>query len=65
MNQAASLQKELDQELTKRDRIREKQFQSRMNGSVTRARTTTSNAEADRCNDRIIHLREELKKLNQ
>lgn len=54
-------QKELDQVLAKRDAIRDKQMARYHDRSATRARTTTSNAEADRCNDRIIWLREQIK----
>lgn len=57
-----SLQQELDAELAKRDRIRERQIARYDNGSATRRRTTTSNAEADRCNERIEWLRAEIRK---
>ncbi|WP_157648685.1 hypothetical protein [Thiobacillus denitrificans] len=54
------MQKELDKLLKKRDELRTKQMSRYHNGSATRARTTTSNAEADRLNERIVWLREQL-----
>jgi hypothetical protein len=60
-----TLEKELEKELSKRDRIRERQMARYAAGSATRRRTTTSNAEADRCNDRIEWLRSEIKKREQ
>ena len=54
------LQKELGELLEKRDKIRANQLARYDSGSATRKRTTTSNAEADRCNDRIIFLRSEI-----
>lgn len=56
-----ALQKELDALLAKRERIREKQMARFHNGSATRARTTTGNADADRVNEQIISLREQIK----
>jgi hypothetical protein len=63
MNQEckAMLRKELDMLLEKRDRVRAKQIERIRVGAMTRARTTTSNAEADRLNERIVWLREQLK----
>lgn len=55
------IEKELEQMLAKRDRIRAKQLGDRSAGRATRARTTTSNARADECNDRIEYLRRILK----
>ncbi|MHB1176101.1 MAG: hypothetical protein ACYCZJ_13360 [Sulfuriferula sp.] len=55
-----ALQKELAEMLDKRDRIRAKQIERMTVGSATRARTTTSNADASRVNDRIVWLREEI-----
>ena len=57
-----TLQQELDSELAKRDAIRQKQLARYSAGSASRARTTTSNAAADRVNDRIHWLRDEIKK---
>ena len=57
-------QHELDALLEKRQQIRAKQMERMHNGSATRARTTTSNAEADRINERIVWLREQLKRPN-
>ncbi len=54
------MQSELDKLLAKRDAIRAKQLARYDNRSATRARTTTSNAEVDRLNDRIIWLRQEI-----
>jgi ribosome modulation factor len=54
-------QNELDKLLTKRDRLRQQQMDSYRNGTATRARTTTRNAEADRLNERIVWLREQMK----
>jgi len=55
--------KELEQLLAKRDAIRAKQMKRYDDRSATRARTTTSNAEASRLNDRIEWLRSEIKKM--
>jgi hypothetical protein len=55
------LQKELDSLLLKRDAIRQKQMARFHEGSATRARTTTGNADADRVNERIISIREQIK----
>ena len=52
---------ELETLLAKREAIRSKQLERYSVGSATRARTTTSNANADRLNDRIIWLRSEIK----
>ena len=57
----AELRKELDMLLIKRDNIRQKQMDRFHNGSATRARTTTGNADADRVNDRIIEIRERMR----
>lgn len=54
----AELQKELDALLLKRDQIREKQMERYHNGSATRARTTTGNADVGRVNDRIVWVRD-------
>ena len=56
-----TLQMELDALLLKRDQIREKQMSRFHNGSATRARTTTGNADASRVNDRIVEIRERLR----
>lgn len=58
------MQKELDALLEKREQVRAKQMERMHNGSATRARTTTSNAEAGRLNERIVWLREQLKMPN-
>ncbi len=57
----AELQKELDALLLKREKIRGKQMERFHNGSATRARTTTGNADADRVNDRIVKIRERMR----
>ena len=57
----ASIQKEIDALCKKRELVREKQMARIHRGEMTRARTTTSNAEADRLNERIMWLREQLK----
>jgi hypothetical protein len=54
-------QKELDKLLAKRDQVRQKQMARWHNHTASRARTTTSNADADRLNERIVWLREQLK----
>ncbi|MDH5297870.1 MAG: hypothetical protein OEV91_02520 [Desulfobulbaceae bacterium] len=56
-----SLQKELDALLERRESIREKQMARFHEGSATRARTTTGNADADRVNEQIISLRKQIK----
>lgn len=55
------LQKELDALLLKRSQIREKQMARFHNGSATRSRTTTGNANADRVNNRIVEIREAMR----
>lgn len=55
---------ELDRELAKRALIRERQMARYSEGSATRRRTTTANADADRCNDRIEWLRSEIRRHN-
>lgn len=57
----SELQRELDQLIAKRDRIRERQMQTFHNGTHTRARTTTSNAQVDQLQERIQWLRDEIK----
>lgn len=57
----AEMQKELDSLILQRDKIREKQMARFHNGSATRARTTTSNADADRVNERIVEIRERMR----
>ena len=57
-----NLIKELETELVKRDKIRAKQTAMYANGTHTRAKTTTMNAQADQVNERIVWLREEIKK---
>ena len=59
-----TLEAELEKELAKRDRIRERQLARYSEGAATRRRTTTSNADADRCNDRIEWLRLEIRNSN-
>lgn len=60
----ASMESELSDLLAQRDDVRVKQMERFHSGSATRARTTTSNAAADRFNERIVFLRGELKKLS-
>lgn len=55
------LAKELEVLLGKRAAIRAKQVESYAAGAATRAKTTTWNAEADRLNERIVWIREQLK----
>lgn len=55
------MQKELDALVKKREQVRARQMARIHSGGMTRARTTTSNAEADRINERIVWLREQLK----
>lgn len=57
----SEMEKELTALLEKRDQIRAKQMERVHNGEMTRARTTTSNAEVDRVNERIVWLREQIK----
>ena len=59
-----SLEAELEMELAKRSRIRERQMVRYSEGSATRRRTTISNADADRCNERIEWLRSEIRRHN-
>jgi len=56
------LTKDLEKLLAKRDKIRAKQTAMYANGTHTRAKTTTMNAQADQVNARIVWLREELEK---
>ena len=57
----AKLQKELDGLLAKRDKMREKQMASYRNGTATRARTTTANANVSNLNDEITEIRRMIK----
>ena len=57
-----NLAKELESELAKRDKIRAKQSATYANGTHTRAKTTSYNADADAVNARIVWLREDLEK---
>lgn len=57
-----SYQKELDALLARRDKIRADQMARYTNLSATRARTTTSNANVDKMQERIEWLRGEIKK---
>ena len=57
----AVLRKELDAALIKRDKIHQKHMARYRDGSATRARTTTCNAEVGRVNDLIISLRDRIK----
>ena len=59
-----TLESELEKEMAKRDRIRQRQLARYSEGSATRRRTTTSNADADRCNERIEWLRSEIRRHN-
>jgi hypothetical protein len=61
---AVEIQRELDSLISKRDRVRQLQMSRWDNGSATRARTTSSNAEVDRINERIVWLREQLKEVS-
>lgn len=54
-------QKELDDLVAKREAVRARQMQRLHEGSATRARTTTSNADADKLNERIVWLRDQIK----
>lgn len=55
-------QKELDAMLVRRDQIRADQLARYKNLTATRARTTTSNANVDKMQERIEWLRGEIKK---
>lgn len=57
----ASLQSELTKLIEKREQVRSAQMKRVHNGEMTRARTTTSNAEVDGLNERIVFLREQIK----
>ena len=59
----ASLQKELDKLLAKRDQMNMKMMDRYHNGSATRARTTTSNANIGHVNDQIIEIRNSIGEL--
>ena len=58
------LKKELQEQILKREKIREAQMERYHKGTATRRRTTTSNAAADFCNDEIEYLRSEIRKHN-
>jgi hypothetical protein len=64
MHETEKYARELAVLLERRDKIRLAQLRRYQDGSATRARTTTSNANASRLNDRIVWLREEIKKGN-
>ena len=57
----ASLQKELDALLIKKDKIMMRIMDSYHNHSATRARTTTGNANASRVNDSIVEIRSRMR----
>ena len=56
-------QKELDQMLAKRDALHEQHMKRYANGTASRARTTTTNAQVTNMYDRIEWLRQEIKAL--
>jgi 23S rRNA A2030 N6-methylase RlmJ len=60
MTEQQAYQAELDRLLAKRRKINAQQMESYRNGSASRARTTTRNAETSKLNERIIWLREQL-----
>lgn len=60
----ATFHRELAVLLENREQVRAKQMERIHSGGMTRARTTTSNAEADRLNERIVWLREQIKTPN-
>lgn len=57
-----TLEQELELEIRKQNKIRNKQFEHFQYGTATRAKTTTLNARADWHNERIESLRSEIKK---
>ena len=57
----ATLQKELDKLLAKRDQMNMKMMDRYHDRSATRARTTTSNANIGHVNDSIIEIRRRIK----
>jgi uncharacterized small protein (DUF1192 family) len=57
------LEKELQAELAKRERMQLNHMKKIHAGTHTRASTTTHNANASRVNERIVWLRQELKRL--
>ena len=59
----AELQKDLDETLAKREQVQMKQMDRIHRGEMTRARTTTSNANVDRLNERIVWARGQIKAL--
>ena len=59
----AELQKDLDGTQAKREQLRTKQMERIHRGEMTRARTTTSNANVDRLNERIVWARGQIKAL--
>lgn len=61
MQQASTMQEELDALLKKREKIHARIMERFRNHNATRARTTTGNAEVGRLNERIVWLREQLK----
>lgn len=54
-------EQELEKLIKRRGDVRAKQMARLHAGSATRARTTTSNAEASRLNEQIMHLRDRIK----
>lgn len=56
------MQKELDGLLKKREDLQTKHMEKYRNHAATRAQTTTHNAKVSDVNDRIVFLRNELKK---
>jgi len=58
----SDLQRDLEECLAKIDRLREKQFAAFMKGGHTRATTTTRNANIDKIQERVVWLREEIRR---
>lgn len=58
----ALLRREIEDLKMKRAGIRDAQMRRYDNGSASRRRTTTSNAEADRINERIEWLKDEIRR---
>lgn len=62
LKELSSLKAELEELLQKREAIRAAQMRRMHDGSATRAKTTTSNANVDKVNERIVWLRAEISK---
>jgi hypothetical protein len=63
MDELRKYEKELDELLSKREAMRAQHMQKYRDGSATRAQTTTHNANVAWVNERIEHVRQQIRLL--